>query len=78
MTATRLLGNFDRYGNQPFCILYEMGNDKDDDDDAEEVDGVLMTRCVAYQTLMGSHFDGKLKFLVKKTTKDSSSDVVVS
>jgi hypothetical protein len=65
MMAMRLLRNFGRYGIQPFCISYETGNDDDDDDDdnddndndnddAEEADGVPMTRCVAYHTLTGA------------------------
>jgi hypothetical protein len=33
---------------------------------------------MAYHTLMGSHFDGKLRFLVEETTKDNSDAVVVS
>ncbi len=33
---------------------------------------------MAYHTLTGSHFDGKLRFLVEETTKDDSGAVVVS
>ncbi len=51
--ATRLLGNFGRYGIQLFHILYKTGEDnnnnnedndeEDNDDDAKEVDGMPMT-----------------------------------
>ena len=32
MMATRLLGNFGRYGAQPFRISYKMGDDDNNDD----------------------------------------------
>jgi hypothetical protein len=63
--AMKLLGDFGRYGVQPFCISYETGDDDDDDDD-EEVDGEPLTRCVAFHTLTGGHFDGELRFSVEE------------
>jgi hypothetical protein len=58
--ATRLLGNFGRYGIQLFHILYKMGKDnnnnnkdhdeEDYDDDAKEVNGVPMT--IAWPTTL--------------------------
>ncbi len=76
-----LLGNFGRYGVQPFCFSYETGNNKDNndkEDDAEEADGMLMRCCVAYHTLTGGHFDSKSRFLVEEMTKDNSGAMVMS
>jgi hypothetical protein len=82
MMVIRLLGNFGRYSVQPFRILYVTGNDNNDnnneDDDDEEADGMPMTCCMAYHTLTGGHFDGKLRFSVEETTKDNSCTMVVS
>jgi len=69
--AMKLLGNFGRYGVQPFRISYETGDD--DDDDAEEADCA-----VAYHTLTGGHFDGELRFSVEEIMKDGSGVIVVS
>jgi hypothetical protein len=75
----RLLGNFGRYGVQPFRILYKTGNNNNDDtNNAEEADGMPMMFCMAYHTLMGGHFDSKLSLLVEEMTKDNSDAVVVS
>ncbi len=74
----RLLGNFGRYGTQPFCILYKTGDNNDNNDNAEEADNVPMTHCMAYHTLTGGHFDGELRFLVEETTKEDSGAMVVS
>ncbi len=74
----RLLGNFGRYGVQPFRISYETGDEDDDNNVAEEAYGVPMMRCMAYHTLTGGHFDGELRFSVEETTKDDSGAVVVS
>ncbi len=92
LMAMMLLGTFGRYGIQPFCTLYKTDNDdnnndnnKDDNDNndndngnAEEADGVPMSYCMAYHTLMGSHFDSKLRFLVAGMTKDESGAMVMS
>jgi hypothetical protein len=75
-----LLGNFGRYGIQPFHILFKMGNNNKDKDNnnTEEVDGMPKTCCVAYHTLTGGHFDRELRFLVEETTKDDSGAAVMS
>jgi hypothetical protein len=71
----KLLGNFGRYGVQPFRVSYESG----DVYDAEEADGETMTRCaVAYHTLTGGYFDGELRFSVEEIMKDDGDVVVVS
>ena len=71
----KLLGNFGRYGVQPFRVSYESG----DVYDAEEADGETMTRCaVAYHTLTGGHFEGELRFSVEEIMKDDGGVVVVS
>jgi hypothetical protein len=69
--AMKLLGNFGRYGVQPFRISYETGDD--DDDDADEADCA-----VAYHTLTGGHFDGELRFSVEEIMKDGGGVIVVS
>jgi hypothetical protein len=37
-----------------------------------------ITRCVAYHTLRGGHFDSKSRFLGEETTKDNSGAAVMS
>jgi hypothetical protein len=64
--SMRLLGDFGRYGIQPFCISYESD---------DEVDDVTMTRCVAFHTLRGGHFDGELRFAID-TNKDRTGAII--
>ena len=64
----RLLGDFGRYGIQPFCHSYEL--------DEENANDSTMIRCVAFHTLKGGHFDGELKFSVN--SRDDNSGVVIS
>ena len=61
--AMNLLGRFGRYGVQPLCVSYE-------DDEAEE-----NSRCIAYHTLRGGHFDGEIRF--EATREDSGIRVSV-
>jgi hypothetical protein len=64
--SMRLLGDFGRYGIQPFCISYDLDEDEDD---------VTMTKCVAFHTIRGGHFDGELKFAID-TNNDRTGAII--
>lgn len=53
--AMGCLGSLRRFGIQPFCTSYDKttGGSK------------LISRCVAFHTLIGGHFDGELRFSIK-------------
>lgn len=74
--AMKLLGDFGRYGVQPFCISYETTSTMDDEEDHSGP----ITHCVAFHTLVGGHFDGELRFLIEEvdTEDDASSAVAIS
>ena len=74
--AMKLLGDFGRYGVQPFCISYETTSMMDDEEDHSGP----ITHCVAFHTLAGGHFDGELRFLIEEvdTEDDASSAVAIS
>lgn len=57
LMVMKVLGDFGRYGVEPMCFSYEL----------EEDENEPMTRCVAYHTLKGGHFDGEIKFSVEET-----------
>ena len=74
--AMKSLGDFRRYGVQPFCFSYETDeDDNEDDEDIEEGRGKLLQHCVAFHTLKGGHFDGELQFSVEQ---QENSDLVIS
>jgi hypothetical protein len=58
--SMRLLGDFGRFGIQPFCFSYDFDEEDMDDDST-------MIRCVAFHTLKGGHFDGEVKFTIDAT-----------
>jgi hypothetical protein len=64
--SMRLLGDFGRYGIQPFCISYDLDEDEDD---------VTMTKCVAFHTIRGGHFDGELRFAID-TNNDRTGAII--
>jgi hypothetical protein len=74
--AMKSLGDFRRYGVQPFCFSYETDeDDNEDDEDIEEGRGKLLQHCVAFHTLKGGHFDGELQFSVEQ---QENSGLVIS
>ena len=67
------LGSFRRYGIQPFCTSYdETTNGSDVHDDK------LITRCVAFHTLIGGHFDGELRFSIENKQDDNDVGISIS
>ena len=66
--SMRLLGDFGRYGIQPFCHSYELNE--------EDADDSTMIHCVAFHTLKGGHFDGELRYSVN--TKEDKSGAIIS
>jgi hypothetical protein len=64
--SMKFLGNFGRYGVQPFRISYETDVVDDVDDDDTETDLETRIRSVAYHTLAGGHFDGELRFSIEE------------
>ncbi len=75
-------GNFGRYGIQPLCISYDKttsgsgGSSSDSNKDyTKVVDGSEpMSRCVAYHTLMGGHFDGELRISIERRNTDAMDE----
>lgn len=65
-----LLGDFGRYGIQPFCFSYEL--------DDESADDSAIIRCVAYHTLKGGHFDGELRFVIGMNESRTGAVISVS
>jgi hypothetical protein len=63
--SMKFLGNFGRYGVQPFRISYETDGVDDDDGDTE-ADVEPKIRAVAFHTLAGGHFDGELRFSIEE------------
>lgn len=68
--SMRLLGDFGRYGIQPFCFSYEL--------DEEDADDKTMVRCVAFHTLKGGHFDGELRFAIDINEERSGAVISVA
>jgi hypothetical protein len=66
------LGSFRRYGIQPFCKSYDETTSGSDVHDYKSI-----TRCVAFHTLIGGHFDGELRFSIEKK-QDDDNDVGIS
>ena len=80
------LGDFGRYGVQPFCFSYETDGKHNIGEILEEERGALSAptiRCVAYHTITGGHFDGELRFMMEqkevqqKGNKGASNPVII-
>ena len=70
--AMGCLGSFRRFGIQPFCTSY------DETTGGDEYDDKSITRCVAFHTLIGGHFDGELRFSIEDRQGDGDVGIRIS
>ena len=68
--SMRLLGDFGRFGIQPFCFSYEL--------DEQDTQNTSMIHCVAFHTLKGGHFDGEIRFSIDMNEARDGAVISVS